>query len=329
MPNASVTDDRHGGAHVVDSTSPDTDYGRVVAIALAVLCLVAVGVAGATSNAVYDPFNLGWNGTSSMWIGLETGGTDTGVAADPERYRDLPSEGTVVVVLSPMAAYEQPTVDALRTFVSNGGTLLVAEDFRPHSNHLLAGIGATMRFDGAPLRDGVADPSTQPVVSTESGMEVRLNRPTAVDPGDGRPLVHSSAFSYLDTDRDDTLDADESLGRYAVVVSEPVGSGRVVAIGDPSVFINGMRLQAENRAYPRELFGTYDRVVYSSPPGRGLPPVVMAYQAVRHSSAVQFAIGTAGLAAIAFANRTRRGDRTARRIVTRILQRFEPSRDDE
>jgi hypothetical protein len=138
---------------------------------------------------------------------------------------------------------------------------------------------------------------------TRNVEQLTLNYGTAIDTeraggSDGsRPtiLVNTSSFAYLDTDGDGELDDSERLGQYPVATTEPVGDGRVVVVGDPSIFIIAMLDRPDNRAFLRTIVGAHDRLLIDYSHTARLPPLVLAILALRESSALQLLFGVGAL----------------------------------
>lgn len=259
---------------------------RAVLAALTVAVVLAVVVAASTTSAAFGVYNAAWDGAAGLDDVAGEAGVDARVVLDADAYPTDPAtaNGTVAVVLAPESAYAPAEVDRLDRFVAAGGTLVVAEDFGAGGNDLLAALGTATRFDGRLVRDerepyrspamplatGVADaPLTRGVdrLTLNHGTVLRVPNGSATggrtDAGTGnasddatapvRVLVRTSPYAYLDGDRDGELDDDESLAARPVVAVERVGDGRVVAVSDPSLFINAMLERPGNRQFVRNL----------------------------------------------------------------------------
>jgi hypothetical protein len=231
------------------------------------------------------------------------------VIANVSRYDDADPGRTVAVVLSPDRAYTDREAARVRAFVRSGGTLVVAEDFGPNGDRLLAAVGAGTRFDGALLRDersawrSPAMPVANDVTDRSAPYVGRvgsltLNHGTTLDPGsDATVLVRSSPFSYRDANGNASLDDDERLASHPVVAVEPVGEGRVVAVSDPSVFLNTMLEREGNRRFARHLLGSGEGVLLDAS-GSTVPPLSAALLAVRSSPALEFGLAAAVLSLV-------------------------------
>lgn len=282
---------------------------RALLVSLLVAVLLTVVVAGATSTAAFGASNAAWDGSSALQSTADAAGTDSRLLLETNAYRNVTREGTVAVVLSPTQPYDETDGEAMRAFVREGGTLVVGSDFGSRGNALLAAVGADARFDGSLLRDDrhyyrtpamveATNVSDHPLVAGSDTLT--LNHGTAVEPrsGNATVLVRTSEYGYLDRNGNDALDESEQLDAYPVVAVERVGSGRVVVVGDPSVFINAMLDRQGNQQFTRALFGQHQRVLldYSHAPAQ--PPLVSAVLLVRRSTWLQVLVGLIGLGAI-------------------------------
>jgi hypothetical protein len=104
-------------------------------------------------------------------------------------------------------------------------------------------------------------------------------------------LVRSSPFGYVDENRNGELEDDEVLDEYPVVTAEEVGNGTVVVVGDPSVFINSMQEQPDNRAFARQLLANSSTVALDYSHSGGLPPLQLALLELRETPWLQWVLG--------------------------------------
>lgn len=274
--------------------------------AFAVAVLVSLAVAASTSTAAFGLYNDRWDGSAQL-RGLATDeGASVVVASNASAYDRVDPASSVAVVLSPAAPYGPRATGQVRAFVRAGGTLVVAEDYRPHANPLLAGVNASIRVDGTPVRDTrqyyrtPAFPETRTTNATMLGDDVEtvvFNHGTAVDPGTGTVLLETSSYAYRDVDGTGTLDQQETMRALPVAATERVGDGRVVVVGDPSVFVNAMLERADNRAFARQVVGG-DTVLLDHSHAGAVPPLVQAVLTLRRVPALQFVAGVAVVALI-------------------------------
>lgn len=277
---------------------------RAVLLAVAAATVLALLVAASTSGVDFGAYNPRWDGASDL---RTLAGGDARVSLDAGDYATVPPTGAVAVVLSPDRPYEPGAARRVRAFVRAGGTLVVAEDFGPHANDLLAAVGADARVDGTLLRDERAADRTpaMPVVTNLSdhaltaGVErLTLNHGTAVRPGGATVLASASGYAYPDADRDGVPDPDEPPGPHPVATVERVGDGRVVVLGDPSVVVNAMLDRPGNRRFAENLLSGADVVLLDYSRAERPPPAARALLVLRRSPLAGALVGTAGVAVL-------------------------------
>ena len=280
---------------------------RALLVALVAVCLLTLVVAGATSTSAFGAFNAQWDGSSSVRSAAETVDADPTIALETTAYGEQEPNETVAFVIAPSETYTDAELARIRQFVRAGGTLVVAEDFEPQGDELLAGVGADARFDGRLVRDmRYHGPTTAMPRATNvseqfsaTGVEsVMLNHGTVVDvpnESNATTLAATSEYSYLDVDDDGQPDDDEPFRSYPVVVTEDVGEGRVVSVSDPSVFINAMQERADNRAFTEQLVSGYDTVVLDYSHADSQPPIRSVLILLRGSPLTQVGVGLVGL----------------------------------
>jgi len=292
-----------------------------LAVALAV-ALVVTGVwATSVSNSAFGAYNPGWEGTSELRVEASDGSGQSSVAPRMDAYDGVSPDGTVAVVLSPDEAYTEAEASRLRRFVRRGGTLVVAEDFGPHSNALLRRIGASTRVDGRLVRDErhyARSPNlTVATDVTESPMtdgvdRLTLNHGTVLEPNGAPVLVETSPFAYVDANGNASLDASESMQQYPVVTVEQLGDGHAVVVGDPSFFINAMLDAPDNRRFVRALFAAHTTVLLDYSHSDRLPPLVAARLALQRSALLQSLAGLLLLGFVLLVSARRTGTRAHR-----------------
>ncbi|MDS0300302.1 DUF4350 domain-containing protein [Halogeometricum sp. S1BR25-6] len=294
---------------------PDVDLPRLLLVGLALSMLVSVGAVASTSSSAFSVSNSAWEGTSSLQQQASAVDADSTIVTNTTEYARVDPTSSVAVILSPTRPYTPAETERVREFVRSGGTLVVAEDFGPHTNPLLDAVGARTRIDGRPLRDErqyyrspdivvATEVSEHPLTGEVS--QLTLNHGTALRPNGSRVLVNSSPFAYLDTNRNGSLDSAESIDTYPVVTLEAVGDGRVVVVSDPSVFINAMLDRPGNEQFARLIFSGHETVLLDYSHRSGLPPLTAAAAAVRQSNALRAVVGFASIGLVAFVyNRSR------------------------
>jgi hypothetical protein len=280
-------------------------------VALALALVTTTVWSTSISAAAFGAYNPGWDGTSELRAEAGAGPGPSAVAPRTAAYDDVSPDGTVAVVLSPDEPYTDAEAARLRAFVRGGGTLVVAEDFGPHSNALLRRIGASTRVDGRLVRDEryyarspnftVATGVTQSPL-TDGVDRLTLNHGTVLRPNGARVLVETSRFAYVDANGNASLDASESMRQYPVVTVESLGEGRAVVLGDPSLFINAMLDAPDNRRFVRTLFATRTTVLLDYSHSGRLPPLVAARLALERSAGLRSLAGLALLGLVVLAS---------------------------
>lgn len=285
------------------------DYPQALLAGVGVVVLVAVLIAASTSTAAFGVYNPAWDGAGQLTDVAESNGAEASVTLNASEYGTVEPDQTVAVVLSPERSYGRDA-EPLREFVDDGGTLVVAEDFGPHGNELLESVGASARFDGRLVRDeqnhgrSPALPVATNVTAAETtanltgGVEqLTLNYGTVVRPNNATVLVGTSEIAYLDENRNGTVDDGERLDSYPVVTIEAVGDGRVIAISDPSIFINVMLERPGNRQFAENLLARETVLLDYSHAG-SQPPLTVTLLQVRNTPVLQGGVVALAVAAI-------------------------------
>jgi hypothetical protein len=285
----------------------DVNYPRLVLLGLVLAVVLGVGVAASTSSAAFGAYNAEWDGASDLRAVGTDAGAEVEIVRNVSAYREYEPNETVAVILSPDRPYTPGERDRLRSFVRTGGTLLVAEDFGTNGSDLLAGVGASARFDGGLLRDertyyrAPALPEADNVSDhplTEGVDSLTLNYGTPVEPDGATVLVRTSEFGYVDRNRNGDLDDDETLRSYPVATVESVGEGRVIAVGDPSLLINAMIERPGNRAFAANVVGSGEVALLDYSHTADIPPLSLALLVLREEPLLQVLVGGLGIGVI-------------------------------
>ena len=284
----------------------DIDIPRAVLGLVVVSSAIALIVAASTSGTAFGAYNPAWDGASSLQDVADEADAESTIITNTTAYPTAETNDTIAFILSPDQAYTDHEAARVHEFVANGGTLVVAEDFGSQSNPLLADLGASARFNGTLVRDerhnyrSEAMPVANDVGSgpyTANVSHLTLNYGTIIEPGTARPVVNTSGFAYLDTNRNGTIDDTESLGTYPVMTVERIGEGRVMAMSDPSIFINAMLDRPGNRGFVTNAFEAHDRVILDYSHAQQIPPLAALLLVIRSSPLLQV-IALAGAVAI-------------------------------
>ncbi len=194
------------------------------------------------TSAPFDPDSTDWEGCSRLIeVAREELGPSRVLVLDEVDYEKLgPADG--LLLIHPEGSYD---LDELATFMKQGGRLAVADDFGD-GNRLLerfriergpAPSDPLQMLHGNPQLPIAIPASGHPIVADVG--QVVLNHPTTVSHPDLSVLL-----------RIPRAGGDQGP---EVALAGQVGEGRLVAIGDPSIFINSMMRYPGNRSLARNL----------------------------------------------------------------------------
>ena len=215
----------------------------VAGLVLLVSALV-VTVHLSANNLEFSRYNNGWNGTSVFFSNLDR--HHSFEVSDPAQLAAYQENATLLII----APYRQPTapeIAAYRSFLNNGNTLVLADDFGT-GNAIARGIGSRISISPGNLSSVdrlFADPYSVVVYRTSNETPVRsvtrlvLNRPAPLEGGD--TLMATSILSWIDDNGDKKINTNELLGKFTVMAAEKIGRGRLVVLSDPSIFVNTMQ----------------------------------------------------------------------------------------
>ena len=203
-------------------------------------------VAHATSrtNRDYAPENHGWNGLADFFYLLDS---------LPVKVRFVrtasPSELEKIDVLFLLYPTQELPQKALSTFVQRGGRLILADDFG-RSDRFLASLGVHKKPILRAPKEFRYRGRAQVLVARRRSLDVSLAARTD-------HLVTNHPMG-LDGPGDVLYD----IAGQPVVLRRKIGKGRILLLGDPSLFINDMLAFPSNRAFLLAV------VQWASPGGR-------------------------------------------------------------
>jgi hypothetical protein len=193
----------------------------------------------------YHPLNLDWNGCSKV-------ANATLNLTLLFSYRiPLPNQPSLLTIIGPSTAFTNDETAGIRSFLEAGGTVLLADDFGT-GNTLLTGLNVSARFSGKPLADlfYYSKVPSFPLISkfslspiTENIATIVLNRPSYVNITNSSrvtKLASSSPFSFVDLNGNGRPSPNETINSYPVMVDTQIGSGWLILVSDPSMFVNEM-----------------------------------------------------------------------------------------
>jgi len=204
--------------HPKGTCSPGSSLARA-----ALLLLLLASRASAQEADDYDPTSPAWNGMSQL-VGLAEGDGYTVTPVTQLEWGEL-SSNDILVLVYPLQKVEASKLDA---FVEAGGNVLIADDFG-QGKEAMARLGLLRAETTTPraskYQDGrvwapIATPKAKHEIATDVD-EVVTNHPAALTEVEGASTI---------------IGFDDG----AVVVAGERGTGRFVAVSDPSIFINRM-----------------------------------------------------------------------------------------
>ncbi len=218
-----------------------------------------------TTNVDYSIYNPNWDGCSDMAVQTyEMGKMTPNVELASGKglqitQRDLTSYGVVpnsssLIILGPGETFTSQEVAYVHNFLSEGGIVLLADDFG-EGNSLLEGLETESRFMDTPLMDlsfsknpafGVAFELREHQL-TDNVSKVLLNHPTGLRlDQNATSLMNSSSACWLDVNGNGMPDKGEERKSVPLLSVEKYGEGELILISDPSIFINSMGDEMDN-----------------------------------------------------------------------------------
>lgn len=285
------------------------DWPRIVLVVLLVAVIATIGVASAVSTAPFSPYGATWEGTSDFRSHVEaTDTTELEIVTTTAGYEDLEAADTAAFVFAPEEGYSTTDIERIEGFLDSGGTLILLDTGGMQANDLLTGLDADARLDGRILQDD-RHHAQGPLMSIATGIsnhtktvgveQVTLNFATAVQPGSATVLVNTSAFAYLG-EPDDEIDDDTELTAYPIASTETIGNGDLVVVGDPSIAINAMIDEPDNRQFLDALAGDAETIAIDLSHGADVPPTRLALLWLEETPLAQAILGLGLVLAIAF-----------------------------
>lgn len=234
----------------------------LVSLAIVIVLILAVVIWVIPSDEDFRVENTFWNGSSRL--------SASQVVTPLETLADLPevTEGATLILIPYIQLTPSELGEVIR-FVSEGGTLVLADDYG-YGNEVLSNLGIEARFSGRALLDPLFNYKNEqlprvfnfvPDSVTDGVNSLVLNHATCLtDVEAGEVLAMSSSFSFLDLNDNCQWDEDEPAGAMPVISGHSMGSGRVILVSDPSIFINGMDALDDN-------YGVIENIVSISSSG--------------------------------------------------------------
>lgn len=242
-----------------------------IAIALFVLSMISPVI---STTVDFSIFNSSWNGTSNLatltyqsgkfspTFVVESTGADLTIAQMNLNEIELDPIASSLIIIGPTDPFSTADGEIVKNFVSNGGILLLADDFGT-GNSLLEKMNASSRFSEKLVLDLAFQKKTEFSVCfnleedpiTNNVSRLLLNYPSSIiiNSSNADALAWTSVASWLDISGDRTQDWEEPRGPFTILARERLDQGAIILLSDPSVLINGMRDQMDNGIFADNL----------------------------------------------------------------------------
>lgn len=225
----------------------------LLSISVVIMLLAVVWFFPSTDDfRIENPF---WNGTKDI---------EAATSSSPlTNLSGLPSspEGSTLILI-PYVDFTQAELGELQTFITQGGTLVLADDYG-FGNQVLEYLGLKVRFAGQALLDPLFNYKNkwfpkishfEPSPITNDIESLIFNHATCLtNVEDDSILASSSSFSFLDLNTNQTHDENEPTGPLPVISHHSLGSGQLILVTDPSIFINSMSTMEGNDEFAKNI----------------------------------------------------------------------------
>jgi len=251
-------------------TSVKRIYQLLIIVGIGVLMFIlALATPILHNNSDFSIYNPGWNGCSDIAIKTYHSGKlqptyyvkENELTIGQRSFADytLDSENSSILIIGPRTSFSTEESRYIERFLNNGGMLLLADDFGT-ANDLLAKINSSSRFSNDLLLDVSFEKKACFVTVFDflnhshplnlNVSHIMLNYPSSIKPGDNTTVIAvSTEISWLDTNVNGKEDRYETSGPFPVLVVEKYGNGEIVLLSDPSVLINSMKDQLDNKKF--------------------------------------------------------------------------------
>ena len=255
-------------------TSVKRIYQLLIIIGIGVLLFIlALATPVLHNNCDFSMYNPGWNGCSDIAVKTYHAGKlqptyyikENELTIGQRSFADytLDSKDSSILIIGPRTTFSTKEASYIESFLNNGGMLLLADDFGT-ANDLLAKINSSSRFSNDLLLDlsfekkacfvTVFDFLNHSHPLSLNVSHIMLNYPTSIKPGDNTTVIAvSTEMSWLDTNVNGKEDTYETSGPFPILVVEKYGKGEIVLFSGPSVLINSMEDQLDNKQFRENL----------------------------------------------------------------------------
>ena len=227
-------------------------------ITMAMVIILIIVIWFFPSDEDFRTENPFWNGTQDMSISYPT----TPMKSLSELA--LAPKGSTLILI-PYLEFTTVELVEVKDFVIQGGTLILADDYG-YGNQVLGHLELKARFSGKTLLDPLSNyknkwfprvPHLKPGPFTSNTDNLVFNHATCLKNVEADDvLAQSSLFSFLDLNDNQSWDDGEPTGPLPVISQHKLGSGQVVLLPDPSIFINSMEGMGGNNNFIENIAAT-------------------------------------------------------------------------
>jgi hypothetical protein len=190
----------------------------------------------------FEADNPFWNGISTF-----SAQTKTSSLNSLDNLPTLPKGTTLIIV--PYEAFQEKELLQIRNYISNGGTLVLLDDYG-FGNQILSALSLKIRFTNQVLLDPLYDYHNQklPKITdfkstplTTNVKSIVFNHATSLNQTDDSTIIaESSTFSFLDINNNGVRNPNEPYGPFPEAAYTKINQGYIVLLADPSLIINSM-----------------------------------------------------------------------------------------
>ncbi len=238
---------------------------------------------GTRKTSQLSAYNNRWNDLSEFrnhLTGISDGNNQklyetSSIISSPTVLRDIKEpEDSLYIAIGIEKRYSTDEVESILDFIWLGGSAIIADDFGYGNSFFEIAQkideSINIRFARQPLWDEnyAKDPRFIKinVNRDESRIDFEglillndasaLKRENPADKWSGRTLVSSSDKGWIDINGDGKPSPnliDERMGKKPIIHELSIGSGKVIFVSDPSIFINDMWIRENNSAFANAL----------------------------------------------------------------------------
>ncbi len=262
---------RHGGLTLRERLGWKFLTAMVIAAGLVVYPMFVTSWSSRPSQL--SAYGDDWNDLSDFVADLrQADHTVKSLVSSPIIFNEMSKSdknNSVLVIVGVEKEYSEVEAGALRDYMKDGGNIILADDFGYGNSVFRGPYDAGVKFYGDQLYDmnrwtdpGHPHNASYAIIDVDiptlgfTGKQLLFSSATALQinaGGKALSLASSSQQSFVDKDGDGEGGAAEvankTVGGVPVIAEVTAGSGRMIVISDPSIFINQEYGELDNREF--------------------------------------------------------------------------------